>query len=128
MTDPYQQFLTPDPETEDIKILTLNAEPYSDDRRVKVKFTLSPFTRSPNASVAVSHKGKQLASVNIVNIFFPENEITLHLPESDPKTGTYQVDLNLFFIEENQIQGERQPRVKLTQSPLDSASFSFNFQ
>ena len=111
-----------------IEILSLEANPYPDKRRVKVIFKLSPFTQGPNALISlVDNVGKLIASVNIVNIFVPENEITLHVAEKDTLTGVYEVKLDLFHIIEEEIEGEDQ-HVRIQQSPITSAAVSFSDQ
>jgi hypothetical protein len=111
---------------QEIEILTLEASPYPDGRRVKVTFQLSPFTQGPNALISlVDRDGKLIASVNIVNIFVPENEITLHVAERDALAGTYKVKLDLFHIIEEEIEGEDQ-HVRIRQTPITSSDVSFS--
>ena len=110
---------------EEIKIMEVDTELYPDKRRVKVKFILSSFTQGPSALVTLTFNKIQLASVNIVNIFVPENEITLHIPGKSVKTGTYQVELDLFFIIEAEDDVGEESIVRLQQSHLDNASVSF---
>jgi hypothetical protein len=109
-----------------IDILHLEASPYPDRRRVKVIFQLSPFTLEPNALISmVDRDGKLIASVNIVNIFVPENEITLHVAERDILEGEYEVKLDLFHIVEEDIEDEDQ-HVLIRQAPINSAVVSFS--
>ena len=78
------QFIQPDqilPDNQDINILEISAEPYPDKRRIKVLFRLSSFKKLPNISVTLSNEdGDTVASAKMVDIIYPENEITLHLP------------------------------------------------
>jgi hypothetical protein len=111
---------------QEIDILTLEASPYPDGRRVKVIFLLSPFTQGPNALISlIDEDGKLIASVHIVNIFVPENEITLHVSERDILDGTYKVTLDLFHIIEEELEGDDQ-HVRIRQSPITSAEVSFS--
>ena len=111
---------------QEIEILTLEADPYPDRRRVKILFKLSPFSQGPNALISlIDEGGKLIASVNIVNIFIPENEITLHVTESDKLNGTYEVKLDLFHIIEEEIEGEDH-QIRIQQSPITSAAVSFS--
>lgn len=113
---------------EEIKIMEVEAEPYPDKRRVKVKFTLSSFTHGPSALVTLTFNSIQLASVNIVNIFVPENEITIHIPGDSVKPGMYQVELDLFFIIEAEDVNGEETTIHLQQSHLDNTSVSFTIQ
>ena len=109
-----------------VEIISLEAFPYPDGRRIKVQFQLSPFTQGPSALVSLAAEdGKIIASVNIVNIFTPENEITLHVANEDALSGSYEVKLNLFHIIEEEIEDEEQ-YVRIRQSPLTSAVVSFS--
>ena len=113
---------------QNIEILNLKAIPYPDGRRVKVKFQLSPFMQGPSALISmISDDGKIIASVNMVNIFVPDNEITLHVREKDDLSGSYEVKLNLFHIIEEDIEGEEQ-HVRIRQSPITSAAVSLSNQ
>ena len=112
-----------DPE---IEILSLEAIPYPDGRRIKVIFQLSPFTKEPSALITLADDdGHIIASVNIVNIFTSENEITLHVAEKDALSGSYEVKLNLFHITEEEIEGDEQ-HVRIMQSPITSTAVSFS--
>ncbi len=96
--------LTPPPQ-DDIKILSFNAEPYPDGRRVRVRLVLSPFLQGPNGEISLTNQDDELlTTINIVNIFIPENEFTLHIPESKSLPGSYTVNVEVFYIEEEEIE------------------------
>ncbi len=117
------------PAQDDIKILSFAAEPYPDGRRVKVRLLLSSFLQGPNAIINLSNQENQeLASVNIVDIFSPENEITLHFPGNKKQPGKYTVDIEVFYIEEEEIEQDGEQRLSFKQSLVDSASTSFSIQ
>jgi len=117
------------PAQDDIKILSFDAEPYPDDRRVKVKLLLSSFLEGPNALITLSNKENQeLTSVNIVNIFSLENEFTLHIPGNKNLPGTYIVNVEVFYVEEEEIEQDGEQRLSFKQSLVDSASTSFSIQ
>jgi len=117
--------LTPPPQ-DDLKILTLDAEPYPDGRRVRVKLVLSPFLQGPNAEISLSNQDDELlASINIVNIFIPENEFTLHIPESKSLPGSYTVNVEVFYVEEEEIEQGGEAQFNLKKSLVDSTSTPF---
>ncbi len=117
------------PAQDDIKILSFDAEPYPDGRRVKVKLLLSSFLQGPNAIINLSNEEDQeLAAVNIVNIFSPENEITLHIPGNKKLPGNYFVNIEIFYAEEEEIEQDGEQRLSFKQSLVDSASTSFSIQ
>lgn len=118
--------LTPPPQ-DDIKILALDAEPYPDGRRVRVKLVLSPFLQGPNAEINLSnHDDELLASIDIVNIFIPENEFTLHIPEIKSLPGSYTVNVEVFYIEEEEIEQDGETQFNMKKSLVDSTSTLFS--
>ncbi len=117
--------LTPPPQ-DDLKILTLDADPYPDGRRVRVKLVLSPFLQGPNAEINLSNQDDELlASINIVNIFIPENEFTLHIPESKSLPGRFTVNVEVFYVEEEEIEQGGKVQFNLEKSLVDSTSTPF---
>lgn len=125
-------FIQPDqilPENKEIDILDLTAEPYADNRRIKVNFRLSSFYTPPHASLKIcNEKQEELVIVNIVNIFNPENEITLHLPAHQNQPGKYTISMDIFFILEDEPDtGDNNP-ISLKQSKPKTFSTSFIIQ
>ena len=117
------------PEGQGTDILELSAEPYPDKRRIKVLFRLSSFASAPNGSITLTNEANQLlVSANMVNIFNPENEITLHLPKNKNQPGDYSVSLELFSLAEEETDTENGPIVTLEQTHLNSSSCSFTLQ
>ncbi len=118
--------LTPPPQ-DDIKILSFDAEPYPDGRRVKVKLVLSPFLQGPNGEISLTNQDDELlTTINIVNIFIPENEFTLHIPESKSLPGSYTVNVEVFYIEEEEIEQDGETQFNLKKSLVDSTSTPFS--
>ena len=117
------------PVEEEVKIDLFQAIPYPDGRRVKVNLKLSPFHNYPNAVINLKNQENQtLASVNILNIFEQDNEITLHFPGTKKVPGTYSIEIDLFYIEEEEFEEEGELRLKLNQSPIGKASTSISIQ
>ena len=126
------QSIQPDqilPENQDTDILEITTEPYPDKRRIKVLFRLSSFASAPNVSIKLTNEDNEiLVTANMVNIFNPENEITLHLPAKKNQPGKYTVDLELFSLTEEETDAEDGPKVKLKQTNLKTRSCSFSLQ
>jgi len=123
------QLLQPIPASQkntDIDILDFSAQPYPDNRRVKVNFQLSPFLNAPNAAITMTNqKNEPVVAVDIVNIISLDNEITLHIPLHFSKPGEFSIHLTLFIIEEDQVgEGESQGAT-LNQSDFRTHSTSF---
>ena len=118
--------LTPPPQ-DDIKILALDAEPYPDGRRVRVKLVLSPFLQGPNGEISLTNQDDELlTTINIVNIFIPENEFTLHIPEIKSLPGSYTVNVEVFYIEEEEIEQDGETQFNMKKSLVDSTSTLFS--
>lgn len=126
------QLLQPIPASQkntEIRILELSAQPYPDNRRVKVNFQLSPFLKAPNAAITMTNQeNEQVAAANIVNIFNLENEITLHIPFHLSKPGGFSVHLTLFIIEEDHGGEEESGKITLNQTDFRTLSTSFKLQ
>ena len=118
--------LTPPPQDE-IKILSFDAEPYPDGRRVRVKLVLSPFLQGPNGEISLTNQDDELlTTINIVNIFIPENEFTLHIPEIKSLPGSYTVNVEVFYIEEEEIEQDGETQFNMKKSLVDSTSTLFS--
>jgi hypothetical protein len=117
--------LTPPPQDE-IKILSFDAEPYPDGRRVLVKLVLSPFLQGPNGEISITNQDDELlATINIVNLFIPENEFTLHIPENKSLPGSYTVNVEVFYIEEEEIEQDGDTQFNMKKTLVDSTSTLF---
>ena len=108
-----------------IEVEEFSSEIYPDRRRVMVTFQLSAFQVNPNASIKLlNQNGDRLAEVNIINIFSQANEITLHIPVNQNKPGDYKIELDLFYIQEEEIP-DADDQVSLNTIPLKSVTTSF---
>ncbi len=126
------QSIQPDqilPENQEADILEITTEPYPDKRRIKVLFRLSSFSSAPNVSINLTNEDNEiLVTANMVNIFNPENEITLHLPANKNQPGEYTVTLELFSLKEEETGAEDEPKVTLKQTNIKTRSCSFSLQ
>lgn len=126
------QSIQPDqilPKNQETDILDITAEPYPDRRRIKVLFRLSSFSSAQNVSITlVNEINELLVTANMVNIFIPENEITLHLPLNKNQPGKYTVTLELFSLTEEETTGDDEPKVKIKQTNIKNRSCSFSLQ
>lgn len=114
-----------DQQLQEIEVLEFSCEIYPDRRRVKVTFTLSDFQVNPNASIVLMNQNSdRLAEINIINIFSRANEITLHIPANQNKPGDYKIELDLFYVQEEEIPGA-DDQVSLKTIPLKSVTTSF---
>jgi hypothetical protein len=111
--------------TDEVKIRDMAAEAYPDSHRVRVFFSLSPSRTRPSAVISLlDSAGEMLASVDVISIFQPENEITLHIPAQRIRSGEYAVTVEVFSITE-QTRPEDPEKISFHQSSLDSATTTF---
>lgn len=117
------------PDNNDVEIIDFSAEPYGDDRRVKFSFRLSFFREPPNAAIILfGADGEEIASVDVVNLFHPENAVTLHIPKSRAQEGEYQAELTLFKLEQREAQADEEGEYKLETQNLHSRRITFTLQ
>lgn len=113
----------------EVKILDFTAQPYQDQSRVKIRFRLSSFQRPPNAAITLwDEEGEEVTSVDVVNIFQPDNEITLHIPRSQRGKKEYQVELKVFDLSERPAQDDEKGEIKLTTKNMASSRITFTRQ
>lgn len=75
----------------EIQILALSAEPWSDGRRVGVEIEISPFQQRPNMHISIHDaQGHEVASVGAMQIRETQIAYTLHLRQP-ATTGQYRV-------------------------------------
>jgi hypothetical protein len=110
---------------DEVKIRDLSAEAYPDSHRVRVYFSLSASRTRPSAVVSLYNSiGELLSSVDVISIFYPENEITLHIPTQSIRSGEHSVTVEVFSITE-QPSTEDPEKISLQQISLDSATTTF---
>ena len=115
------------PEDGEVEIIDFQAEPYADQRRIKVTFRLSFFQEPPNAAIFLLDEGGEvITSVDLVNITHPENEITLHIPRAVTSADVSQLKITLFKLEEREAQPDEKGEVKLTTLTLSSRRIPFS--
>ena len=124
-TDPDAIPLPP----KEVRIQALEALPYSDGRRVRVKLELTPFLKRPNADVSIFNTtGEEVASASIIETMEPKMELTLHL-RGPGQPGDYTLAARVFYREEPPAGQEPGQDDDPTQRPIievDRKQFSFN--
>jgi len=125
--EPFFQADQITPADGEVEVIDFRAEPYADQRRIKVTFRLSFFQEPPNAAISLfGEQGEVITSVDLVNITHPENEITLHIPRSVNSACEFQLELTLFKLEEREAQPGEKGEVKLTTLKLSSQRIPFS--
>ena len=91
---------------EEVRIIELRAEPWPDNRRVKIFLEITPFQKRPSGEIYIKDKQyNEIASVSIIETIDSKMEFTLHLRGADTQ-GKYTVFANVFYLDETEILDE----------------------
>lgn len=83
----------------DVRIKRLEAEPWPDGRRVRVRLELTPFQQRPNAELTIANQdGQEAASISIIESIDRLIELTMHLRGPAP-VGPYRLSAVVFYRE-----------------------------
>ncbi len=94
--DPSDIPLPPD----EVRIRELRAEPYPDQRRVRIILEVTPFQQRPNCEIQVSDQnGNLVASLSIIESIDPKMDFTVHLNVEEP-VGKFTVSSDIYYYEE----------------------------
>lgn len=97
--DPTDIPLPPD----EVRIRELRAEPWPDNRRVRVRLELTPFQKRPNGEILITDEnGVEVASFSIIESIDYKMDFTIHLRESKP-AGQFTVSTTIFYYEDEDI-------------------------
>lgn len=95
--DPNEVPLPPD----EVRIEDFRAEPYPDQRRIRVLLTLTPFQKRPHVEILImSPQGTRLSEVSILESLTKEIDLTMHLRSVQP-AGEYQIEAIVYYPQEN---------------------------
>lgn len=125
-SDPDAIPLPPD----DVRIQELRAEPWPDNRRVRVYLEITPFQQRPDGNIIIKDaEGQEVANVSIIETIDPKMEFTLHL-RGPVRPGTYQVTATLFYQakDEDQEAGALSSPDERKQRVVDQATTQFSIQ
>ena len=76
---------------EEVRIRVLVAEPFQDQRRVKVHLELTPFQQRPTLAVAILDlEENEIATTSVIESLNNVIEFTMHLPQQAPE-GEYRL-------------------------------------
>ncbi len=121
--DPNVVLLPPD----EMRILSLEAQPYPDGLRVAINVEVTPFQQKPNLEIDLTNEsGEAVASVSVVEIIETKLDFTLHIREPDPQ-GEYTATLKLYYttIDEGEESEEDKALEKIETTLIDEAQTTF---
>jgi hypothetical protein len=121
--DPGDIPLPPD----EVRIKELRAEPWPDNRRVRVYLEVTPFQARPSGEIILlDAEGDETSSISIIETIDPKMEFTLHIRGREP-SGEYTVEAAIFYLEEldePEVPGESIP-VQPKREIVDQAQVKF---
>lgn len=83
----------------EVRIRQLRAEPWPDNRRVRIYLEITPFQKRPNGEVRILDvSGEEVASVTIVEAIDRKMEFIVHL-RGVPGEGEYTVLATVYYTE-----------------------------
>lgn len=107
----------------EVRIKELLAEPWPDNRRVRITLEVTPFQKRPNGQIAITNPlGDEVASVSIIESITPRMEITMHLRGETP-SGEYRVSAAIFYI--NELGDQDAPHEERESVVVDQAEITF---
>lgn len=92
---------------EDMRFTDVAVQPYTDGRRVKLGFKLTPFLERPSVDMAVTNAaGDEVASLSLIEAMDTEFEFTIHLRGPEPR-GEHTLRLTMFYPESDDAPTEQ---------------------
>ena len=93
---------------EDMRFTDAAVKPYTDGRRVKLNFKLTPFSDRPSVEIAVTNAaGSEVAALSLIEAMDTEFEFTVHLRGPEPQ-GEHDVRLTMYYPESDEPDARRQ--------------------
>ncbi|HJW89654.1 MAG TPA: hypothetical protein VJ436_03325 [Anaerolineales bacterium] len=97
--DPTEVPLPP----EEVRIREFRAEPWPDNRRVRVYLEITPFQKRPNGELKLlDPQGEEVASVTIIETLDRKIEITMHLRGAQA-SGEYTATASVYYAEPEEL-------------------------
>ncbi len=95
LQDPADIPLPPD----EVRIRELRAEPYPDQRRVRIILEITPFQQRPNCEIQVLDENENLAaSFSIIESIVAKMDFTVHL-QGGKLNGEYIASADIYYYE-----------------------------
>jgi hypothetical protein len=122
LQDPNDVPLPPD----EVRIQNFSAEPYPDQRRIRVKLTLTPFQKRPHVKLVIySPAGENLSEVSILESMTKNMDLTMHLRTAQPP-GAYQLDAIIYYLQESDVDDAAESQAEAKQIIVDRHQVTFH--
>ena len=101
--DPTAIPLPPD----EVRIKELRAEPWFDNRRVRIYMEVTPFQKRPNGEIIIRNPaGVEVAHASIIEAISPRMEITLHM-RGALQAGNYIASATIYYVKKSEAEEEQ---------------------
>ena len=92
----------------EVRFTSVSVKPYTDGRRMKLNFRLTPFQERPSIDMAVTNSdGQEVAALSLIEAMDTEFDFTVHLRGPEPR-GSHTLKLTLFYLENDEPGAARQ--------------------
>lgn len=82
---------------EEVRVRQLQAEPWPDNRRVRIRLEITPFLERPNGEIKIFDPGgEEVASLAIVETIAARMEFTMHL-RGELRSGEYTAAAAVYY-------------------------------
>ena len=99
---------------DEIKIKTVGAAPYPDNRRVKVTVEVTPFRERPNLEITIlDADGRPIANTSAIGLMNFTTSYVMHLRGVQDPAGAYTVQVQLFYESLDQVQDSREAELHI---------------
>jgi hypothetical protein len=93
---------------DEVRFTSVTVKPYTDGRRIKLNFGLTPFLERPSVDMAVTNsEGREVAALSLIEAMDTEFDFTVHLRGPEPR-GEHTLQLTLFYLETDEPGAARQ--------------------
>jgi hypothetical protein len=99
---------------DEVRIVSVEATPYPDRRRVKVEVEITPFRERPNLEIALEDaQGRIAASSSVIALMQFKMAFNLHVRGADDPAGQYIVRVLLYYEDIQTAQDTRQAELTI---------------
>jgi hypothetical protein len=93
--DPSAIPLPPD----EVRIREFRAEPWPDNRRIRIHLEITPFQVRPNGTITITDEdGTEVAGLSVIETITPQMEFTVHL-RGGRENGQFTATVILYYFE-----------------------------
>jgi hypothetical protein len=90
----------------EVRIREFSAEPWPDQRRIRVNLEITPFQKRPNGEIKIfDPEGKEAALLTIIETIVSKMDFTVHL-RTAPVFGLYTATASIYYMKQDEESGQ----------------------